>query len=204
MSKANIVFGASVLAFALQLSCSEAFDTPRAVEAGSAGAATGATADGGASGTVPASPSGAAGSGEPRVLEAPDDAPALLSFLEAQQYAEWPKEAETHPSAGPHGERVRVYYSPSAARALKGGASSLPAGAASVKELTTSDGTLSGYSVWVKVQEASDGGNGFFWYERVRRPDGSDAVYGNARGSSVCVGCHSAGQDYSLSTLPFE
>jgi len=137
-------------------------------------------------------------------LDAPDQSDALLAFLERKQYADWSKETEVHPSAGPHGAGVRVYYSPNAAVALQHGARTFPVGAASVKELITSDGALYGYSVWVKVQDDSDGGNGFFWYERIRRSHGSDAVYGNARGSRVCVDCHSAGNDYSLSTLPFE
>jgi hypothetical protein len=146
---------------------------------------------------------GAAEGGAVAALEAPDEAQALVAFLEAKQYAEWPKEAEYHLSAGPHGESVRTYYSPKAAAALNDGAPTFPAGAASVKELT-SGGSLYGYSVWVKVQDATDGGNGFFWYELIHRGGGKDTVYGNARGSSDCVGCHSAGKDYSLSTLPFE
>jgi hypothetical protein len=72
-----------------------------------------------------------------------------------------------------------------------------------VKELS-SGYSVYGYSVWVKVEEATDAGNGFFWYEIVHHGGGDDSVYGNARGSGDCVGCHSAGHDYDLSTLPFE
>lgn len=161
--------------------------------ASSAGSGAGGLAAAGAAG----------GSDAVTAHDAPDEATALVAFLEAKQYADWPKEAEYHLSAGPHGESVRTYYSPKAAAALNGGAPTFPAGAASVKELT-SGGSLYGYSVWVKVQDATDGGNGFFWYELIHRGGGNDTVYGNARGSSDCVGCHSAGKDYSLSTLPFE
>jgi hypothetical protein len=150
---------------------------------------------------------GAAGSngsgGLAATLDAPDEATALVAFLEARQYAGWAKEAEYHSSAGPHGGGVRVYYSPKAAAAVRSGAANLPAGAASVKELTNG-GALYGYSVWVKVQDTTDGGNGFYWYELIRQGDGKDSVYGDARGSSDCVGCHSSGKDYNLSTLPFE
>ena len=137
------------------------------------------------------------------VLDAPDDEAALVAFLTAGKYETWAKEADYHESAGPHGKSVRVYYSAKATESLHSGAAVFPAGAASVKELE-SDGSLYGWSVWVKVQDATDGGNGFFWYERIRRDDGNDLVYGNARGSGDCVGCHRGGMDFDLSTLPFE
>lgn len=136
-------------------------------------------------------------------LDAPDEEQALLAFLEAKQYSSWAKEADYHASAGPHGGGVRVYYSPKAARALNSDASTFPAGAAAIKELS-SGGSVVGWSVWVKVQDATDSGNGFFWYERVHHDGASDTVFGNSRGSRECVGCHQAGKDYDLSTEPFE
>lgn len=162
------------------------------------GAASAGSGAGGLTGAGAAGDGGAASA-----LDAPDEAQALVAFLEAKQYGEWAKEAEYHLSAGPHGESVRTYYSPKAASALNSDAPTFPAGAASVKELM-SGGSIYGYSVWVKVEDATDGGNGFFWYELIHHGGGNDTVYGNARGSSDCVGCHSAGKDYSLSTLPFE
>jgi len=171
--------------------------------AGTGGAPLGdpSSAGSGAGGLAAAGAAGVGGAAA--AFDAPDEAQALVAFLEAKHYAGWVKEAEHHLSAGPHGDGVRVYYSPKAAAALKSGAATFPAGAASVKELT-SGGSLYGYSVWVKVQDATDSGNGFFWYELIHHGGGNDTVYGNARGSSDCVGCHSAGKDYSLSTLPFE
>lgn len=136
-------------------------------------------------------------------LDAPDNAAALLPFLNAKQYSGWAKEAAYHASSGPHGDGVRVFYSPKAAAALKSGAATFPAGAAVVKE-ETSGGSLYGYSVWVKVQDSTDAGNGFYWYEIIHQGGGKDSIYGDARGSSDCVGCHSAGKDYDLSTRPFE
>jgi hypothetical protein len=147
-------------------------------------------------------PRAEAGAGGEASFEAPVEETALLAFLDEKQYATWPKEAAIHDSAGPHGEAVRVYYSPKAAAAFGRGETNLPAGAASVKELSR-DGKLYGYSVWVKVQEQADAGRGFFWYEIVNG-NGTSTVYGNALGSPDCVGCHAAGTDYSLSTLPFE
>lgn len=157
--------------------------------AGMSGAAAGTGGDGAAGGTSE--------------LDAPDEEQALVAFLNAKHYAGWAKEPDFHASAGPHGDGVRVYYSPKAAVTVKRGATTLPAGAATVKELT-SGGSLYGYAVWVKVQDASDAGNGFFWYERIAQGGGVFSVYGNARGSGDCVGCHSAGKDYNLSTMPFD
>lgn len=156
----------------------------------------GGQAGGGAGG---AGGGGAASSG----LDAPDNEQELVAFLDAKQYLGWAKEAEYHASTGPHGDAVRVYYSPIAALALTSGAATFPMGAASVKELT-SGGSLYGWAVWVKVQDATESGHGFFWYEVIRQGPGKQTVYGNARGSDDCVGCHSGGKDYDLSTLPFQ
>jgi hypothetical protein len=139
----------------------------------------------------------------PSLLDAPEDESELRAFLDAGSYRAWAKEAEFHPSAGPHGGSVRTYYGPKAAEALIAGAEIFPAGAAAIKE-AKNDAGVYGQSVWVKVQAASDAGQGFFWFERFQRDDGSEDVYGNARGSAQCVGCHSLGHDYDRSTLPFE
>jgi hypothetical protein len=178
---------------------------------GSDDARVGEPSGGGTEASAGASPSDAGGSGDAGgasgssatlILDAPDNEQDLRAFLDAKQYATWAKEAEEHASAGPHGEAVRVYYGPKAAAALSAGDAVLPAGAAAIKELT-SGGSVYGHSVWVKVQEAADGGNGFFWYEIIDRGGGEPSVYGNARGASGCVGCHQTGKDYNLSTLPF-
>lgn len=161
---------------------------------GAGGSTTGGTAGGA---------SGGASSGAAPALDAPDQEQPLVAFLNAKQYSGWAKEGDYHPSTGPHGDAVRVYYSPKAAQAIAANAGTFPAGAAAVKELT-SGGSLYGWSVWVKVQDATDNGNGFYWYELIHQGGGKDSVYGNARGSGDCVGCHQAGKDYDLSTLPVQ
>jgi len=181
-------------------------DGPRPVQAGGSG--NGNTTSDGTAGVAPSggtagTAAGGAASGGGPSLEAPDEEQSLVAFLNAKQYAGWAKEADYHESSGPHGDAVRVFYSPKAAQALAGSAATFPAGAAAVKELS-SGGSIYGWSVWVKVQEATDSGNGFFWYELTHHGAGNDSVYGNARGSSDCVGCHQAGKDYDLSTLPFQ
>lgn len=172
--------------------------------AGSAGAPT--TAPGGttgASGSAAVAGGGNGGTATASPYEAPDEEKALVAFLDAKQYSAWAKEADYHKSAGPHGDGVRVYYSPKAAAALRNASATFPAGAAVVKELTSGT-SLYGWAVWVKVQDATDAGNGFFWYELIHQGGGMDSIYGNARGSGDCVGCHVAGKDYDLSTLPFQ
>ena len=140
--------------------------------------------------------------GEPGELDAPTNAAAYLEFLENGRYKSWPAEPDYHDSSGPHGGGVRVFYSPKAAQALNSGRASFPAGAATVKELT-SEGFLYGWAVWTKVQSASDGGKGFYWYEIIRG-DGDDQVYGDGLGHSDCVDCHATGHDFLLSDRPFE
>ena len=177
-----------------------------AATAGGAMSVAGAPTSGGSAAGGNAGSSAAAGGGAGAAssgLDAPDNASALQAFLDAKQYSGWAKEAAFHGSSGPHGDAVRVYYSPKAVAALKGGAASLPAGAATVKELT-SGGSLYGWAVWVKVQDATDNGKGFYWYEIIHQGGGNNSIYGDALGSDDCVGCHVAGKDYNLSTLPFQ
>ena len=182
------------------LGCAGGSDEARPGVTGSAGEATAGTGTAGnpASGGA----GGASGSSATVTLDAPDNEPDLRAFLDARQYATWAKEADYHASTGPHGEAVRVYYGPRAAAALSAGSETLPAGAAAIKELT-SGGSIYGHSVWVKVQDATDAGNGFFWYEIIAQGGGKFSIYGNSLGSTDCVGCHQTGKDYNLSTLPF-
>ncbi|MEM7160508.1 MAG: hypothetical protein AAF799_47160 [Myxococcota bacterium] len=135
-------------------------------------------------------------------FDAPAEEEALVAFLDAMGYAGWAAEPDYHESTGPHGPGVRTFYSPKAVQALESGAEQFPAGAATVKELT-SEGFLYGWGVWVKAQDDSDGGNGIYWYELIRGEDG-DQVYGNAFGSNECIGCHSGGFDFLLSDGTFE
>lgn len=183
-----------------------AADTHDARERPSGAGASDASSGGGTTNETGGDASGVGGEPSaslPDAPDAPDDEQDLVSFLGARSYSSWAKEADHHPSAGPHGNDVRVYYGPKAARALQSGAPAFPLGAAAIKELE-SGGSIYGWSVWVKVEDASDGGNGFFWYERTESTDGTVSVSGNGRGDRNCVGCHRAGKDFDLSTLPFE
>jgi hypothetical protein len=132
------------------------------------------------------------------IAEATADAPATIAGLEAlfrdRDYAGWRAEPAFHPSRGPHGTEVRVFYGPIAAGNLDRGEAIFPVGAATVKEERSGDQLL-GWSAWVKVSQDAAGGRGFFWYEIL----GSQS-YGGGLGSGICTGCHSAGRDFLLST----
>lgn len=126
------------------------------------------------------------------------DAPATIAGLQAlfnaRSYAGWRAEPDFHPSRGPHGGEVRVFYGPLAAASLDEGQAAFPAGAATVKE-ERSSGQLMGWSAWVKASPDSAGGRGFFWYEIL-----GSQTYGGDLGSGLCTGCHSSGHDFLLSS----
>lgn len=195
------VLGLACLVAVTSLACSGNGDEGPRGAGGTApvGGTGGSVANGG--GGAGTQPTG--GGGGAMVLDAPDSEQALLAFIAGKQYVGWAHEADYHVSAGPHGDHVKVFYSPKAAAALTAKAGTFPAGAAAIKELS-SGFSVYGYAVWVKVQDATDNGNGFFWYEIIHQGGGQDSIYGNARGSGDCVGCHSAGKDYDLSTEPFQ
>jgi hypothetical protein len=161
--------------------------------------ALGCSAEPDEAGSPAASAGGSAGKpaedgGPPAALDAPDQQSELVAFLSRSDYGDWAAEPAIHGSSGPHASAFRVYYGPIAARALSEGADTFPKGAAVVKEFEAG-----GWAVWIKVDADSDEGRGFFWYEQV-----GDSIYGNARGSRACVGCHSRGRDFLLSSGNFE
>jgi hypothetical protein len=124
------------------------------------------------------------------------------AVLEGGGYTTWHSEPDFHVSSGPHGRSVRVFYGPKAAATLTAKQSPFPAGAATIKEAASANGSIIGWSVWVKEQDDSDSGDGFYWNEVVPSPP-DNAEYADARGSTACVGCHSAG-DYLRSAGSFE
>ncbi|MCG5051552.1 MAG: hypothetical protein KA712_01205 [Myxococcales bacterium] len=132
---------------------------------------------------------GAQAAAEPAV---PTTAAALKTFLESGGYKTFKAEPMAHASTGPHG-KVRTYVNASLAAALAAGGTNHPVGAASVKELFGSNDALRGWAVLVKTEAASNGGQGFYWYEIL---DGS--VVADGQGVGLCSSCHAAGKDYVL------
>ena len=135
----------------------------------------------------------------------PADVTELLDWLRAGRYLEWLAESETHPSGGPHFGSVRVFVNNTLFSSLDQTFASHPAGSAAVKELYGSSGEVQGGSVSIKVQANSDGGAGWYWYDRFQ-----DRVFAAGLGVAVCTRCHGGNfegfvsKDFVLTPFPLQ
>jgi hypothetical protein len=136
---------------------------------------------------------------DPDPLMVPTDEESLLAWLAAEPYLDWPGESAIHPSTGPHFGSVRTWVSPALEQSLEDGAEQHPAGAAAVKELYGRGQTRRGWSVMVKTDDDSAGGDGWYWFERF-----NGSTYGDGNGVSGCTGCHGGGDDYVLTPFPLQ
>jgi len=127
---------------------------------------------------------------------APD---ALLAWLQAGNYDAWAAESAPHQSTGPHGGRVRTFINPTLYDSLTAGQAQHPAGAAAVKELYLNSQRVRGWAVMVKLDDDSDGGRNWYWYEYF---GSGDPFSGNGLG--ICTGCHSTGRDYLRIPFPLQ
>ena len=134
--------------------------------------------------------------------DVPSDPNALLAYLRSGEYQVFARESAPHPSTGPHGGRVLTYVNGLLAASLDAGAAEHPRCAASVKELFLGEDEVSGWAVFVKTQDASQSGRGYYWLE-VTRTEATRADY-EGDGIGVCVGCHSAGRDYFRAPWPLQ
>jgi hypothetical protein len=128
----------------------------------------------------------------------PTEAAQLEAWLEAGGYLGWTAESAVHESTGPHFGGVRTFMNAALLGSLESGTGH-PAGAATVKELYGDGDTVRGWSVMVKLQADSAGGDGWYWYERY-----DASVYANGTGEGLCTGCHVDGNDYVLSPYPLQ
>jgi hypothetical protein len=131
--------------------------------------------------------------------EVPSSGAALFTFLDCGGYTSFSKESAPHDTSGPHGGDVLVYVNSALEQSLAAGATEHPAGAAAIKELLDSDGSLDGWSAMVKA-EAGAGGDTWYWYETFTTERNAPAYEG--RGISICANCHSMGTDHFRSTFP--
>ncbi len=132
-------------------------------------------------------------------LVIPTNAFELEMWLAAEPYLEWPAESAIHGSTGPHFGNVRTWLHPDLFDSLEAGVPTNPANTGTVKELYGDGMARRGWSVSVKTQEDSAGGDGWYWYELF---DG--AVLADAQGLGVCTGCHGGGVDYVLTPFPLQ
>ena len=123
----------------------------------------------------------------------------LLAWLESEAYLGWAAESGIHPSAGPHGGQVRTFVNDALLGSLAGGDLAHPQGAAAVKELWGDGNTRVGWAVEVKVAAESQGGDGWYWYEKI-----DQTVYGGDVGVALCTNCHGGGVDYVLTPYPLQ
>jgi len=150
--------------------------------------------------TATATPSPTAG---PEAV--PTSAAELLAWLQQGNYLGWAAESAAHPSGGPHQLTVRTYINDFLYDSLSLGNTAHPRGAAAVKELYGSSPLLRGWAVSVKVGDDSDGGRGWYWYERV-----GTSVYASDTGVRLCTGCHEAdfrnfaSKDFVLIPFPLQ
>ncbi len=153
--------------------------------------------------TVPA-PSSATPTPTPLLTPAANQDPPtsgapLRAWLEAGSYLGWAAESAAHPSSGPHFGTVRVFVNHRLLESLERGLASHPAGAATVKELYGRGSEVMGWSVMVKVEDDSDGGRGWYWYERF-----NTSQFADGRGVGGCSGCHAAGRDFIRIRFPLQ
>jgi hypothetical protein len=134
--------------------------------------------------------------------EVPSDPSALLDYLRSGAYKDFARETAPHPSTGPHAGGVLTYVNDLLAASLDAGAAEHPRCAASIKELFLGKDEVSGWAVFVRAEEESRSGRGYYWLE-VTRTDATRADY-EGHGIGICVGCHSAGRDYFRSPWPLQ
>lgn len=132
------------------------------------------------------------------------DPAAMNAWLQKKEYQAWPKESASRaftPGAGGHSGTVRAYLNPKLDASMKAGSAEHPIGAAAVKEFLQGD-TLTGWASYVKTQDKSDGGKGWYWYEVFDVKPGANSIGG--QGSSTCTGCHSTGKDFVRVPYPLK
>ncbi len=168
---------------------------PRPVPAAAAAGAAAAPAPGAA----------AAEAELPAVATAVPTRPAdLQAWLVAGHYRSWAHEARPHESAGPHGDAVKTFVSPSLRASLQKGGTPHPEGAAAVKELYDASSKHTGWAVSVKVARDSASGNGWYWYEVFSTAPGAKPAYEGV-GKQLCRECHTdGGSDQVLIPFPLQ
>ena len=127
----------------------------------------------------------------------------LLNWLNGNYYSNWYGQSTTHPSFGPHDD-VKVYYNSILETSMRAGNKSHPVGATSIKE-QHKDGKHYGWSVAIKVEEESNYGDGWYWFETLDKKDKSKIAF-SGLGHQACTGCHNQprSKDLILSGYPFK
>jgi hypothetical protein len=129
----------------------------------------------------------------------PTEAAALRTWLESGTYLDWEAESAPHPGTGPHFGVVRVFVNDALFGSLSDDLPQHPNGAAAVKELYgNAASAVRGWAVMVKVQDDSDAGNGWYWFETF------GTFSSGGIGIRGCTVCHSSGNDFVRIPFPLQ
>jgi hypothetical protein len=125
------------------------------------------------------------------------------AWLTAGSYKTWHCEAAPHAARSPSPHGTNRICSNDLTSGFSG-TGERPVGSASVKELYDGTGkTIVGYAVYLKTKAASDGGNTWYWYERVPQSVLADGFGDTTAPKQVCVSCHgAAGSDAAHTPSP--
>lgn len=135
--------------------------------------------------------------------EVPNEPAELIAYLQRGDYKTFERESGVHASTGPHGGRVLTYVNDVLFDSLTRGNAEHPRCAASIKELFRGSDEVSGWAVFVKTEDASAKGKGYYWLEITSTRAGRSADY-EGQGIGICVGCHSAGRDFFRAPWPLQ
>lgn len=142
--------------------------------------------------------------GETGTAQIPTTADELVAYLKNGGYRAWPQESKPHLTQGPHKSGSQVFINEILQQSLQAGNTSHPQGAIAIKELYEIDlKTPAGWSVMVKVDVESQGGQGWYWFE-VFTSNLGDRYIADGMGVQLCTGCHMPGKDFFLSKFPLE
>ncbi|MBK8251207.1 MAG: hypothetical protein IPK82_00875 [Polyangiaceae bacterium] len=146
---------------------------------------------------------GATGGGDANALP-PVEKNTLFTWLKEGHYLDWKAESGPHPSAGPHGGKVRTYFNSTLDSSFAAGNSQHPKDSATVKKLYGSGTSITGWAVMRKTSEDTTAGQGWYWYEVFSVESGQNPVAAG-NGVSLCVNCHkTGGVDMVLTPYPLQ
>lgn len=133
----------------------------------------------------------------------PTDKDMLMNWLNGGYYSDWAQESAVHNSFGPHDD-VKVFYNSILNESMKAGNKEHPVGSTSVKE-QYKNGKHYGWSVAIKLEAESKGGDGWYWFETLDKMDKSKIAF-SGTGEIGCTGCHNrpGNKDLILSGYPLK
>jgi len=115
------------------------------------------------------------------------------AWLATASYKAWTCETASHPQikVSPHGKN-RICSNALITGFTGAVGDERPKGSAAVKELYNDSDALVGYAVSVKLEDKSNGGANWYWYERTPSGVAADGKGDTGGAKSICVSCHTA------------